>query len=78
MTTTNTEAGRTTETRGGLEPMLVREDLAVITNRSLRTIDRDISAGKIPPPDAWFGRFPRWKTSTITKYLAAHATKADA
>ncbi len=52
-----------------LEPLLSVDGLARILNGSRRTIERLRAAGKLPRPDLYLGKCPRWKPETIRAWI---------
>jgi predicted DNA-binding transcriptional regulator AlpA len=52
-----------------IEPLLTKGDLEDILRIDKRTIDRMRSAGKLPKPDLFICRLPRWKSSTIQSWI---------
>lgn len=59
---------------GSVMNYLSRERLAEMLDISTRTIDRRVDEGKLPPPDLYVGRQPRWKLATIEAWLQTHKT----
>jgi hypothetical protein len=51
------------------EPMMSIDDLVQLLNCSRRVVERMKSAGKLPRVDLLVGRMPRWKTSTIRRWI---------
>ena len=49
-----------------------KASLAGFLRRSVRSLDRDIAAGVIPPADFWCGRSPRWLPETVSRWLRSH------
>jgi predicted DNA-binding transcriptional regulator AlpA len=45
-------------------------DVAMATSLSTRTITRLRAAGRLPAPDASYGRLPRWFPRTIESWIA--------
>ncbi len=54
-------------------PLLSQADLAKILNAGLRTVERMRSAGKLPKPDLFVGKMPRWRPATIGAWIEAQA-----
>ncbi|AMV38781.1 helix-turn-helix transcriptional regulator [Planctomyces sp. SH-PL62] len=54
----------------GLEPPLSIDDLAAALACSRRLVERMRAAGKMPPPDLRVGKMPRWKRSTLVRWIA--------
>ena len=52
-----------------IEPLLTQPDVAKILGVSVRFVQRHRSASTFKAPDAWCGRLPRWKTSTILDWI---------
>ena len=48
-------------------------DLADLTGLSRRTLERERSAGRLPPPDKRVGKRPLWLPSTIRRWLEGGA-----
>src|SRR5262245_5755651 len=59
------------EPSGGhvIEPMLSLDNVARILKCSRRWLEGQRSAGKVPRPDFMAGRCPRWKPSTIRRWI---------
>jgi hypothetical protein len=53
-----------------LESMLSLDDLASLLKCSRRWLERERSAGRVPPPDFMAGRCPRWWPETIRRWIA--------
>jgi hypothetical protein len=53
----------------GLEPLLGINNLAAILSCSRRLVERLRSAGRVPKPDIWVGKMPRWRAETIRRWL---------
>jgi hypothetical protein len=54
-----------------LEPIAFRKaTAAALVGISVRTWDRLLAAGKAPRPDAYAGRCPLWKRSTLETWIA--------
>jgi hypothetical protein len=43
-----------------------RRDVALLTGLSVRLIEREVSAGRMPGPDVRVGRRALWRPGTIT------------
>lgn len=56
-----------------IEPALSLDDLVRLLNGSRRSIERMKSAGKLPKPDFYLGRMPRWWPATIRGWIKAQA-----
>ena len=56
-----------------IRPMLTLDDVAATLAISRRTAERLKSAGGLPRPDLHVGRMPRWKPSTIDKWIDGEA-----
>ncbi len=52
-----------------IEPSLSLDDLCVIHHCSRRTIEREKSAGRLPKPDYYVGKMPRWRPETIHGWI---------
>ena len=46
------------------------DDVATATRLSPRTISRLRAAGKLPPADFVYGRCPRWRPTSIERWIA--------
>ncbi len=46
------------------------DDIASLTGLSRRTLERERSAGRFPPPDLIVGRMPLWRPATIDRWLS--------
>ncbi len=53
----------------GLEPMLSIDDLATLLSCSRRLVERMRAAGKIPLPDMYIGKMPRWRPERIRRWV---------
>jgi predicted DNA-binding transcriptional regulator AlpA len=60
-----------------IEPLLTKADLVRILQLSSRTLDRMRSTGAVPRHDLMLGKGPRWRASTIRRWLESGAIKAD-
>ncbi|MEW4568504.1 helix-turn-helix domain-containing protein [Tautonia sp. JC769] len=58
-----------------VEPLLSIDDLGRLLNCGRRTIERMLSAGKLPKPDLRIGRMPRWQPTTIRHWIASGGIK---
>lgn len=45
------------------------DDLAAALGVSRRTLERERSAGRFPPPDRKIGKAPLWRVETIERWL---------
>jgi predicted DNA-binding transcriptional regulator AlpA len=45
------------------------DDIAALTGLSRRLLEREVSAGRMPPPDVRIGRRARYRPATITGWL---------
>jgi predicted DNA-binding transcriptional regulator AlpA len=52
-----------------IEPLVTKADLEQILQIDSRTIDRMRSSGKLPKPDLFLSRMPRWKASTVRDWI---------
>ena len=59
----------------GIKPALGPDDWKPIVGRSRREVDRLRSEGKIPKPDFYSGRSPRWHAATAQAWLASQGGK---
>ena len=50
-------------------------DLATALGVSRRTIERERSAGRFPPPDLKIGKSPLWMRETIVRWIAEGGAK---
>jgi predicted DNA-binding transcriptional regulator AlpA len=53
-----------------LERLVGIDDIADALGVCRRTVERMKSAGEIPLPDKVLGRLPRWRTSTIERWMS--------
>ena len=54
-----------------VDPLLWKmADISAATRLSPRTISRLRAAGRLPSPDAFYSRLPRWRPSTIENWIA--------
>jgi hypothetical protein len=51
------------------EPLWTTADVARYQRVSVRFVQRQVSAGKLPAP-IYIGRLPRWKPSVIREHIA--------
>lgn len=57
-----------------VEPLAVGiQQLAAMLSLSRRTIERERSAGRFPPPDKIIGNRPLWLISTIRRWIGGDA-----
>jgi hypothetical protein len=57
------------ENPAGIEPSLNTDDFCRVIKCGRATFDRMRSAGKIPRPDHYVGRSPRWRPTTVRRFL---------
>jgi hypothetical protein len=58
------------------EPLVYRKpDAARLCGMSARTWERLLSAGKAPRPDAYAGKCPLWKKSTLEAWISRGGSK---
>jgi predicted DNA-binding transcriptional regulator AlpA len=55
--------------RPPVERMVSRKDFAAIIRVSLPVLDRMRAAGKLPRPDMYISRSPRWRADTIRAWI---------
>jgi predicted DNA-binding transcriptional regulator AlpA len=58
-----------------IEPMLTLDDVASLLACSRRTAERLKSGGTLPRPDLHVGRMPRWRASTVARWIDDEATR---
>ncbi len=51
------------------------DDAIAALNVSRRTMERERSAGRFPPPDLYIGKRPMWKPETIREWIDAQSRK---
>jgi predicted DNA-binding transcriptional regulator AlpA len=51
------------------------DDVEALTGMSKRWMQREISAGRMPPPDLRMGRCAGWRPATIMSYLDSVAQR---
>ena len=56
-----------------LDPLLSIDDLARVLNCGRRSVERLLSAGRLPRPDIRLGRMPRWRPATIRDWIDSQA-----
>jgi excisionase family DNA binding protein len=54
-----------------IEPLMGISDMAQLLRVSRRTVERLLSAGRMPAPDIVIGRLPRWRAESIRGWIAA-------
>jgi hypothetical protein len=59
--------------RLGIEPLLSLDDVRLVLGCSRRQVESMKSSGKLPPPDLYIGRLPRWKPETLRRWIDAQA-----
>jgi hypothetical protein len=52
-----------------IEPLLGIDDLATAFSCGRRLVERMRAAGKLPPADLRIGKMPRWRASTIRRWI---------
>jgi hypothetical protein len=52
-----------------VETLLSQNDLARVLNAGRRTVERLRAAGKMPRPDLFVGKMPRWRPETIRAWI---------
>jgi predicted DNA-binding transcriptional regulator AlpA len=52
-----------------LEPLVGLDDVAALLKVSRRWLERERAAGRVPKPDFMAGRCPRWRASTIRRWI---------
>jgi hypothetical protein len=52
-----------------VEPLLNTDDLARVLNAGRRTVERLRNTGKLPQPDLYVGKMPRWSPETISQWI---------
>jgi hypothetical protein len=55
--------------RPPIDRLVTRKDFASIIRASLPLFDRLRSAGRLPRPDLYLGRAPRWRAETVRSFL---------
>ncbi|WP_198374044.1 helix-turn-helix transcriptional regulator [Neoroseomonas rubea] len=58
------------------DPLLTFSEACAETRRAPSTLHRDRANKNFPEPDAWNGRRPLWRRSTLTAFIADTATRA--
>jgi predicted DNA-binding transcriptional regulator AlpA len=58
---------------GLVEPLMTRRDLARALQVSLPQLDRLRAAGRLPKPDLTLSRSPRWRASSVRRWLEGGA-----
>ncbi len=58
-----------------IEPLLSQTDICRILACSQRSLDRLRSAGRLPRPDMFIGRSPRWRPDTIRQWIDTQSRK---
>jgi predicted DNA-binding transcriptional regulator AlpA len=54
----------------GMDRLAYRlDDLAQVLGISRRTLERERSAGRFPPPDRLVGKMPIWSVATIRRWV---------
>ena len=53
----------------GIESSLKIADICRAAHCSRRALERERSAGRLPKPDHFIGRSPRWRPATILRWL---------
>jgi hypothetical protein len=56
-----------------LAPLLSQDDLARVLNASRRTVERMRAGGKLPRPDLYVGKMPRWRPETVRRWIDEQA-----
>lgn len=67
------EAGRPVAPVGRLTLRL--DEVAAALGIGRRTLERERSAGRFPPPDMLIGRAPLWRPATIERWIAEGGAK---
>ncbi|WP_422932229.1 helix-turn-helix transcriptional regulator [Singulisphaera sp. PoT] len=57
------------------EPLLTLDGVAAMLNAGRRTVERLRSDGDFPKPDLNLGVSPRWRASTIDRWIDEQAAK---
>jgi predicted DNA-binding transcriptional regulator AlpA len=57
------------QSSASIAPLITKGDLERILQIDSRTIDRMRSSGKLPKPDLFLSRMPRWKAETIRAWI---------
>jgi hypothetical protein len=52
-----------------IEPLLRKRDIGAILRVDIRTLERMLSSGRMPKPDMYLRRAPRWKPETIRQWI---------
>jgi hypothetical protein len=56
-----------------IEPLMSQDDIARVLNAGLRTVERMRASGKLPKPDLFVGKMPRWRPETIRAWIDGQA-----
>ncbi|WP_422932201.1 helix-turn-helix transcriptional regulator [Singulisphaera sp. PoT] len=52
-----------------IDPLFSVDALAKLLVTTRRSIDRMRSSGRLPEPDLYVGKMPRWRASTIDRWI---------
>jgi hypothetical protein len=66
---TTTPAQKSSPRGVEIEPLLCWSDLRRLLVASQRTLDRLRASGRLPHPDMFIGRSPRWKAETVRRWI---------
>jgi hypothetical protein len=53
--------------------LLSTDDIATLLHAGRRTVERMRAGGKLPKPDLFVGKMPRWKADTIFGWIDAQS-----
>lgn len=62
----------TSDTLSRIRPLDL-EALGALLNRARTTVQADLKAGRLPPPDFRIGRSPRWRPDSLEAFFAKKA-----
>jgi predicted DNA-binding transcriptional regulator AlpA len=75
VTITSTAASAPIRPGHGIEPLLSQSDICRVLSCSQRSLDRLRASGRLPRPDLFIGRSPRWKAEAIRRWIDAQSWK---
>lgn len=73
---TEAKTKRPVQVPAGVEQLLGRQQLAAALGVSTRQMDKMVGASEFPGPDLRIGSSPRWRASSVNRWIELQSRKA--